>query len=163
MLFQNPNHQIFESTVNDEILFGPRNFGMPREEAGARGDVMLEVLGLGDRGSSSPHTLSLGEKRRLNVGSVAVYEPNLYLLDEPFVGQDQANVDRIMAIVRERVKAGASCMVVTHDPDFAHQSCDRIAFLKEGRLLVQGRPAEVFPLLEKEGERWYLPSGWRAS
>jgi len=161
MVFQNPNHQIFESTVNEEILFGPRNFGMPREEAGSRASSMLEVLGLGDRCDSPPHLLSLGEKRRLNVGSVTVYDPNLYLLDEPFVGQDPGNVERIMAIMRERVNRGASCMVVTHDADFALRSCDRIAFLKDARMLVQGVPWEVFSFLQKEGEGWYLPSGWR--
>lgn len=160
MVFQNPNHQIFESTVNEEILFGPRNFGMPKQEAESRTNGMLEVIGLRSRRDSSPHLLSLGEKRRLNVGSVAVYDPDLYLLDEPFVGQDPANVERIMAIVRERVKRGASCMVVTHDPDFALQTCDRIAFLREARMFVQGVPSEVFSFLQKEGEGWYLPSGW---
>jgi len=161
LVFQNPNHQIFESTVNEEILFGPRNFGIPGQEADSRASSMLEDLGLGERRDSSPHLLSLGEKRRLNVGSVTVYDPNLYLLDEPFVGQDPGNVERIMAIMRERVNRGASCMVVTHDADFALRSCDRIAFLKDARMLVQGVPWEVFSFLQKEGEGWYLPSGWR--
>jgi len=163
MVFQNPNHQIFESSINDEILFGPRNFGIPREEADARLSDVAATLGLRDRGESSPHALSLGEKRRLNVASVVVYEPHLYLLDEPFVGQDQGNVDRIMAIVREKVDRGASCLLVTHDPDLASESCDRIAFLKRGRVLVQGPPDHVFSTLDKEDEKWYLPEGWRGS
>lgn len=160
MVFQNPNHQILESTVQDEIMFGPKNFGIPMEEAEEGVKNMLDGLGLSDYRGDSPYRLSLGEKRRLNVGSVAVYEPEVYLLDEPFVGQDRGNVKRIMELVRSRIERGSSCIVVTHEPDFVIENCDRAAFLKEGRLVACDEPERVFSFLEGAGERWYLPSGW---
>ena len=76
------------------------------------------------------------------------------------MGQDRGNVKRIMGLVRSRIERGSSCIVVTHEPDFVIENCDRAAFLKEGRLVACDEPERVFSFLEGAGERWYLPSGW---
>lgn len=157
IVFQNPNHQILESTVKRELLFGPRNFGVDHGEADRMVRNTLEETGLSRYADENPHRLSMGEKRRVNVGSVTIYDPAIYLLDEPFVGQDPGNTSRIMKILRSRVERGSSCLISTHDPDFALRNCNRIAFLREGTLVHLGRPLEVFARLEEEGEEWYLP------
>jgi len=158
IVFQNPNHQILESTVRSELLFGPRNFGFEHGEADRMVGETLEETGLSRYANENPHRLSMGEKRRVNVGSVTIYGPAIYLLDEPFVGQDPGNTSRIMKILRSRVETGSSCLISTHDPDFALRNCNRIAFLREGALAHLGRPLEVFKRLQKEGEDWYLPN-----
>lgn len=160
VVFQNPNHQILESTVRKELLFGPRNFGMDPEERERKVGEMLAELGLSRYQEESPHRLSLGEKRRLNVGSVAIYDPAIYLLDEPFIGQDSINTSRIMELIRDRVGRGSSCIIATHHPDFVLENCDRVAFLRDGSVSHLGHPLEVFADLQEEGQDWYLPSRW---
>ncbi len=161
LVFQNPNHQIFESTVMDEVLFGPRNFGLAEQETRSKANALLQGSGLAEHAHESPHRLSMGEKRRLNVASVAVYEPRIFLLDEPFVGQDRANVDRIMDLMRCRAKQGSSVLLVAHDPDLIAHNCDRMAFLEAGKVAAVGEPRKVFSYLGSIGQVWYLPSGWR--
>jgi energy-coupling factor transporter ATP-binding protein EcfA2 len=160
IVFQNPNHQILESTVRKELLFGPRNFGMDPRESERRAQGMLEELGLSRYREDNPHRLSLGEKRRLNVGSVAIYDPAIYLLDEPFIGQDDGNTSRIMGLIQDRVGRGSSCVIATHHPDFVWEHCDRVAFLRDGSISHLGHPLDVFTGLEEEGQKWYLPSAW---
>jgi energy-coupling factor transporter ATP-binding protein EcfA2 len=163
-LFQNPNHQIIESTVGKDILLAPRNFGMEgTEELDRRLTALIEDLGLSGMVDTSPYRLSLGEKRRLNFGSVDIYQPGIYLLDEPFIGQDDSNVEMIMSLVHRRVDNGGSCLLATHDPDLVDEHCDRVAFLEKGSLAYLGKPGEVFVKLEDAGLGWYLPSGWRGA
>jgi energy-coupling factor transport system ATP-binding protein len=163
-LFQNPNHQIIESTVGKDLILAPRNFGMAEtEELDLRLAELIADLGLSGMIDTSPYRLSLGEKRRLNFGSVDIYQPGIYLLDEPFIGQDDSNVDIIMGLVHRRVASGGTCLLATHDPDLVDQHCDRVAFLERGRLAYLDKPGEVFAKLEDAGLGWYLPSGWSGS
>ncbi|MBU7004720.1 MAG: ABC transporter ATP-binding protein, partial [Theionarchaea archaeon] len=159
-LFQNPNHQVIESTVGKDLLLAPRNFGMEEIEVLDRLKVLLDDLGLSDLVDTSPYRLSLGEKRRLNFGSVDIYRPDIYLLDEPFIGQDESNVEMIMGMVNRRVGNGGTCILATHDPDLVNGHCDRVAFLEKGMLTYLGKPGKVFAQLEDAGLEWYLPSGW---
>lgn len=160
LVFQNPTHQLIEATVGDEIEFGPRNFGMPDDDIGEKCRIMMDYFDLTGYALSSPHSLSVGEKRRLNVASVAVYEPDIFLLDEPFIGQDLGNVERIMELIGSRVAGGSACVLVTHDPDLAMAYCDRVAFLEEGEIKADGDPESVFRYLDRAGKDWYLPAGW---
>ncbi len=123
-IFQNPNHQIFENTVFKEAAFAPRNFGMM-----VNVDTLLERSDLIHYKESNPFRLSHGEKRRLNLVSVLSYSPQVILLDEPFIGQDYENVQKIMDIMR-----GKTCLVVLHDPFIAEAFCNRAYELKGGSL-----------------------------
>ncbi len=161
IIFQNPTHQIVEMTVRREVEFGPRNFGMKNREIERGTGEMLESLHLVKYADESPYSLSTGEKRRVNVASVAVYRPKLYLLDEPFIGQDMDNVERIMEVVIPRVEDGSSCVITTHDPNFVDRYCSRLVFLRRGRIVREGRPNDVFRYLERSGEDYYLPTRWK--
>jgi energy-coupling factor transporter ATP-binding protein EcfA2 len=124
MVFQNPNHQIFENTVLKEVLFAPKNFGRDTEI-----DQLLENSDLLKYVHKNPFRLSYGEKRRLNIVSVLSYEPDVILLDEPFIGQDYENVQKIMELLK-----GYTCIMVVHDPFIARTFCNRIFELKGGVL-----------------------------
>ncbi len=124
IIFQNPNHQLFENTVYKEAVFAPKNFG---KEVNV--DHLLEKAGLGAYADRNPFKLSHGEKRRLNIASVLSYSPEILLLDEPFIGQDYANVQKIMDLLK-----GTTCIIVLHDPFIAETFCNRILELKGGKL-----------------------------
>lgn len=154
VVFQNPNHQIFAATVAEEVGFALRNFGFPQEEAGRRVERALERFGLKQYAKSSPFTLSSGEKKRLTIASVMVYEPDVLVLDEPTVGQDHRNKLAIGQTIRELAHEGRCVVAVTHDLDFASTFFDTIVVLSEGRIRAVLKASEAEPkieLLEQHG------------
>ncbi|MBU7030945.1 MAG: ABC transporter ATP-binding protein [Theionarchaea archaeon] len=124
IIFQNPNHQIFENTVYKEAAFGSKNFGRESDIGG-----LLKEAGLFQYSQTNPFRLSYGEKRRLNIISVLSYRPDVILLDEPFIGQDYENVQKIMDLLQ-----GTTCIIILHDPFIAWTFCDRVLELKGGLL-----------------------------
>jgi energy-coupling factor transporter ATP-binding protein EcfA2 len=124
LIFQNPNHQIFENTVVKEAVFASKNFGMTTDI-----EYLLNKSDLEKYSNKNPFRLSYGEKRRLNIVSVLSYKPDIILLDEPFIGQDYDNVQKIMDLLK-----GSTCIIVLHDPFIARTFCKRIFELKGGKL-----------------------------
>jgi energy-coupling factor transport system ATP-binding protein len=136
LVFQNPNHQMFEDTVEKEILFATRNFQASEGRALEAVAWFEEREGL--RRFVHPHCLSFGQKRRVNIVSAYSHEPRVLLLDEPFAGQDQGNVDRIVSLVDDIHQRGKTLVIVTHDEDFARQFCTDAVVLHEGRVIASG-------------------------
>ncbi len=156
LIFQNPNHQIFEKTVWKEVMIGPRNFKLPIDEVSNSASELLDNLGLLEYKNTSPFGLSHGEKRRLNVTSIEVYNPSLLLLDEPFTGQDINNIQNIMNILERRKKLGLATILVSHDSDIIHAFCDRAVFLEKGKILVDATIDNFFRELVKLGKRDFV-------
>jgi len=159
-VFQNPNHQLFERTVLKEAAFACRNFGLGEAEANGRALPTLERFGLAGYAGRHPLGISFGEKRRLNLCSVLSHGPSLLLLDEPFVGQDYANVERMCAELRKLKEEGKAIVLVSHDVDMVYRHCDRVVLLKEGRVLVDAPPAEAQEKLAGAGMHDYVPGGF---
>lgn len=124
MVFQNPNHQLFENTVHKEAEFACKNFHVKADI-----DDFLRKADLLKYTHDNPFRLSYGEKRRLNIISVLSYRPEVILLDEPFIGQDYENVQKIMDVLK-----GTACLMVVHDPFIAETFCHRIFELRGGNL-----------------------------
>jgi energy-coupling factor transporter ATP-binding protein EcfA2 len=158
LVFQNPCHQLFEETVEKEILFAPRNFGM--EKVKEMADRWARHFKLNALLKRPPHSLSHGQKRRLNLASVLVYGPRLAILDEVFIGQDMGNMMHIMEVLEKETKKGFAVFLIAHDPNLVSRFCDRVLFLKDGRLAVDAPTEEAFKELERMGEHAYLPMGW---
>ena len=135
-VFQNPNHQIFENTVEREMLFAPGNFGTDDSYAYEALEDFERREGL--KRYVHPHCLSFGQKRRVNILSAYSHEPKLLLLDEPFAGQDQDNVERITSIMGDILGNGGTVVVVTHDSSFARSYCTDAIVLHEGRVIASG-------------------------
>lgn len=154
-VFQNPNHQIFEDTVEREILFAPRNFLTPVSRADKAVIRFEEKEGL--KRFVHPHCLSFGQKRRVNILSAYSHEPQILLLDEPFAGQDQANVDAIASMANDIHGTGKTLVIVTHDAIFARRFCTDVVVLHEGRVIAAGSvgsiPDAVWKSLSGEGKR----------
>jgi energy-coupling factor transporter ATP-binding protein EcfA2 len=124
IIFQNPNHQIFENTVHKEACFAATNFSVDCDIV-----PLLGNAGLQEYQDRNPFRLSYGEKRRLNIVSVLSYGPGVILLDEPFIGQDYENVQKIMDLLK-----GKTCVMVLHDPFIAKAFCTRVFELQGGKL-----------------------------
>jgi energy-coupling factor transporter ATP-binding protein EcfA2 len=153
LVFQNPNHQIFESSVEKELQFASINFGLPLDEAN-RAVLSFEESEHVSR-HVHPHCLSIGQKRRVNILSSSSHGPKLILLDEPFIGQDRMNTTKIAGLLADLQREGRTIIVVTHDEAFARTFCTDVLVLKGGRLLAAGDASAVIrDQQERLFERW---------
>ncbi|MGC2492160.1 ABC transporter ATP-binding protein [Candidatus Binatus sp.] len=143
-VFQNPDHQIFAATVQDEVAFGPRNFGLPDDEIRRRCDEALEAVGLQNERQSDPFLLSKGERQRLAVASVLVLRPRMLILDEPTTGLDHREQLRMMALVRDLNRAGIAIVIITHTPWLVAEYARRVVLMRKGAKLFDGGVREFF-------------------
>ncbi|MDO8431450.1 MAG: energy-coupling factor transporter ATPase [Candidatus Binatus sp.] len=143
-VFQNPDHQIFAATVEDEVAFGPRNFGLSSDEVKRRSDEVLEAVGLQDERASDPFLLSKGERQRLAVASVLALRPRVLILDEPTTGLDHREQLRMMKLVRELNEAGTAIVIITHTPWLVAEYARRVVLMRRGAKIFDGGVREFF-------------------
>jgi energy-coupling factor transport system ATP-binding protein len=155
VVFQNPNHQIFERTVWKEQILSSKILGEVHEKSTERSANLLNSANLSNFLDRNPFSLSHGQKRRLNITSSVAHFPRILLLDEPFIGQDQEGREFISNIITETVSANGAVLVVTHDPNFAKNYCNRVIFFENGSILLDGPPEIVLHRLEDIGHTEY--------
>ena len=155
MVFQNPNYQIFERTVWKEQILTLEVLEMINEDSLEKAVQILESAHLENLRERNPFSLSHGQKRRLNVTSVVNHEPQIYLFDEPLIGQDISGRQLMAEIIRKRAEKGGISMITTHDSGFALQNCNRMLFMDNGSILLDGSPASVIQRLEEMGKPEY--------
>jgi energy-coupling factor transport system ATP-binding protein len=143
-VFQNPDHQIFAATVEDEVAFGPRNFDLAPGEIQRRCDEVLRAVGLEDARALDPFLLSKGERQRLAVASVLALRPRLLILDEPTTGLDYREQRRMMALVTELNRDGIAIVMITHTPWLVAEYARRVVLIRHGRKLYDGGVREFF-------------------
>lgn len=158
-VFQNPHHQIFERTVRAEAGFACNNFGIDPAERDRRVGEGLKRFGLLGYADCHPMGLSFGEKRRLNICSVLQHQPQLLLLDEPFVGQDFFKVAAMMDELQALKEEGKTILMVSHDIDMVYRHCDRVVLFLDGRIAVDDPSEAARNKIEALGMKEYLPGG----
>ncbi|MFE6170040.1 energy-coupling factor ABC transporter ATP-binding protein [Viridibacillus arvi] len=146
IVFQFPEHQLFEETVLKDIIFGPMNFGISEDEATKRAHHLIELVGLPltvlDK---SPFDLSGGQMRRVAIAGVLAMEPEVIVLDEPTAGLDPRGRKEIMDLFLQLHKArNLTTILVTHSMEDAARYADRIAIMHEGKCVLTGNPADIF-------------------
>ena len=147
MVFQYPEYQLFADTVEKDIAFGPKNMKLPKEEVDERVRKAMEVVGLDydQFASRSPFDLSGGEKRRAAIAGVIAMRPEILVLDEPVAGLDPAGREEILALVKKLQKeVSPTIILVSHNMDDIAVLADRIVALKDGKIVADGTPKEVF-------------------
>ncbi|RLE91078.1 MAG: ABC transporter ATP-binding protein, partial [Thermoprotei archaeon] len=144
-VFQNPDHQLFTNTVEEELAFGPRNYGLPEEEIKRRVEEALKLLELEEFRKAHPHALSRGQRRRLAVASILTMEPEILVLDEPTTGQDWGHSTMLMNIARKlNREKGVTVIFITHDMRLVAEYADRVVLLENGKVRMMGTPRQVF-------------------
>ncbi|MFX1285934.1 MAG: ABC transporter ATP-binding protein [Promethearchaeota archaeon] len=156
LIFQNPNHQIFEKSVLNEVIFAPKNFKQPLDEVIPKAKLLLKDAILDSYIENPPFSLSYGEKRRLNICSILIYKPDLLLLDEPFIGQDRANVEYLLQLLKERKLKGGTTVIVSHRREL-YDLVDYFFVLDKGELVAQGRPEEIITYLRENNIIGFVP------
>ena len=146
IVFQFPEHQLFEETVIKDIMFGPMNFGVSEEESKRRAYELITLLGLPeDVAEKSPFDLSGGQMRRVAIAGVLAFKPSVLILDEPTAGLDPRGRKDIMELFNQlHNKEDLTTILVTHSMEDAARYADRIAIMHEGRCVLIGEPREVF-------------------
>jgi len=156
-LFQNPDHQLLAATVQEEALLLGRNLGAV-DEVASRAEADLRAAGLWESRSEHPFCLSYGQKRRLNLVAATAHQPVVILADEPLIGQDPGNASALLERLRQAARGGACVLASLHDPASVWEYADRVLFLEDGRLLVDGPPDEAFEQLSLLGRTAYAAS-----
>jgi energy-coupling factor transporter ATP-binding protein EcfA2 len=143
-VFQNPDDQLFDRSVEREVSFGPRNIGLPTDAIQRLVETSLEAVGLTDARSTNPYDLDLSGRKLVALASVLALDPAVFVLDEPATGQDGPGVRRVGAIVDALRGAGRSVVAITHDMEFAAGHFGRAIVMREGSVILDGPPAVVF-------------------
>lgn len=146
IVFQFPEHQLFEETVEKDIIFGPMNFGVSETEAKERARLALKHVGLGEEIlEKSPFDLSGGQMRRVAIAGVLAMEPDVIVLDEPTAGLDPRGrkevMDMFYSLHQER---RLSTILVTHSMEDAARYADQIVIMQQGKVVKKGTPEEIF-------------------
>ncbi|NJE55207.1 energy-coupling factor ABC transporter ATP-binding protein [Thermococcus sp. 21S9] len=143
LVLQNPESQLFNMTVEDEVAFALENLGLPREEIAERVEWALKVVGLEGLENEFPPNLSGGEKQRLAIASVIAMKPSHLVLDEPTSQLDPKGKREVLRVIEELHRAGTTVVMVEHDSRFLFRKADRLVVLNDGRVVLQGKPCEV--------------------
>lgn len=143
-VFQNPDDQLFERTVRDEVAFGPRAMGRPAAQVTVAVDAALARCGLAGQASTHPHDLGLADRRWVTIASALAAEPSVIVLDEPTLGQDRKARGRLAGLVTSLAAEGRLVLVVTHDMDFVADACETTVILARGAVAYAGPTATAF-------------------
>lgn len=150
IVFQFPEHQLFEETVLKDIMFGPMNFGVSEQEAEARAKELVDLVGLPENIlEKSPFDLSGGQMRRVAIAGVLAMEPEVIVLDEPTAGLDPRGQKEIMDMFYNlHQERGLTTILVTHSMEDAARYADNIVIMHEGKNVLSGTPQEIFKDVE---------------
>jgi len=153
--FQNPDFQLCNRTVREELEFGPRNLKLPEEEIKRRVENVVKIMGFEGLLDENPFSLSKGERQKLAVASILTMEPDVLIVDEPTTGQDYKTGREMMEFYRKLNQRGKTIIVITHDMNLAAEYARRVVVLREGRVILDG-PTRLVYSKTKELESTYL-------
>ncbi len=142
-VFQNPDHQLFSETVEDEIGFALKNFGFDAETIEKRVTWALNLLDLTEYRKTSPFMLSGGERKRVALASVLAWDPDTVILDEPTIGQDHQQKETLRQFIVQLNSQGKTVVIVTHDVEFVAECNPRVVLMTQGQIVADGEARRV--------------------
>ena len=144
LAFQDPDRQIFAGKVRNEVGFGPRNLGRTGPELERAIDEALVATGLDGEAQTNPYDLGYSRRKLLALASILAMGTPIIVLDEPTTGQDARGVERIRQIVDRLAADGRTVVAISHDMRFVAESFERVVVMRDGRVVLDGTPAEAF-------------------
>jgi energy-coupling factor transport system ATP-binding protein len=142
-VFQNPDHQLFSDSVEEEISFALRNFGFEESVVESRVTWALNLLNLTQYRKTSPFMLSGGERKRVALASVLAWNPETLILDEPTIGQDYQQKEKLRQFILQMKTQGKTVIMVTHDVEFVAECNPRVLLMCEGKIVDDGEAARI--------------------
>ena len=145
LVFQFPEYQLFEETIEKDIIFGPMNFGVSEEEAKKIAHNVLKTVGLDESYlNKSPFDLSGGQKRRVAIAGILAMNPDILILDEPTAGLDPQGTNEMMSLFKRINESGKTIILVTHDMNPVLQYCDEVVVMNHGKVEKHDTVTNVF-------------------
>ena len=146
LVFQYPEHQLFEESVSKDVAFGPKNLGLPAKEIGERVREALEKVGLGspEIAEKSPFELSGGQMRRAAMAGVLAMRPKLLVLDEPAAGLDPQSREDMLNLIASLHRQGTTVVMISHAMDDVARYATRAVVMEHGTIAMDGTPEEIF-------------------
>ena len=145
LVFQFPEYQLFEETVEKDVAFGLKNFGYKEKEAIELAHKALLSVGLDEKYfQKSPFELSGGERRRVAIAGILAIDPDILVLDEPTAGLDVKGAKDVMTLIKTMHENGKTIIMVTHDMDLVMKYCNLVYVLKDGKLAYEGNVSKLF-------------------
>jgi len=146
--FQNPDHQLFSGTVEEEVRFGPKNLGATDAEVARQAEHAISLMGLGEFRAAQPLSLPLGVRRKVSIASVIAMNPQVILLDEPTTGLDAGEIVDLMGCIRALNEEGHTLILITHDMRLVAQLAKRVLVMASGRIVLDSDREGAFADLE---------------
>ena len=143
-VFQNPDYQLFCTSVEEEVRFGPKNMGFGRDDESALAERALKLMDISHLREQSPVSLSLGDRRKVAIASVLATSPRVLLLDEPTTGLDSVESTQLMATLDVLRSEGMTIVLITHDMRLVAQHMDRVVVMSEGVVALDTGVEEAF-------------------
>lgn len=146
LVFQYPEHQLFEAEIFSDVCFGPKNMGLSEEEIKVRAEKAMREAGLDESyNEKSPFEISGGEKRRVAIAGVLAMEPEYLVLDEPTAGLDPEGRRAILSQIKKlNLESGITIVLVTHSMEDVAEFADEVFVMDHGKLVMEGTPKAVF-------------------
>ena len=145
LVFQFPEYQLFEETIEKDIIFGPMNFGTSEEEAKEIAKKVIKMVGLDETYlQKSPFDLSGGQKRRIAIAGILAMDPDILVLDEPTAGLDPQGIREMMDLFKSIHQLGKTVILVTHDMNHVLEYCNEVIVMNEGCVERKGKVKDVF-------------------
>jgi energy-coupling factor transport system ATP-binding protein len=142
-VFQNPDHQLFSETVEEEIAFALKNFGFNPDVIEKRVTWALNLLGLAQYRKTSPFMLSGGERKRVALASVLAWDPKILILDEPTIGQDYQQKEKLRQFILQMKAQDKTIVIVTHDVEFVAECNPRVVLMRGGKIVADGEARKI--------------------
>ena len=155
IVFQFPEYQLFESTVEKDVMFGPLNFGASEEKAKEKAHKALAMVGIpASYYQKSPFELSGGEKRRVAIAGILAMEPKVLVLDEPIAGLDPKGIKEIMNLFKKIHQQGVTIILVSHDMDVVLEYASDVIVMEDGKIVKRTTPYQLFA--DKDFDKYCL-------
>ena len=144
VIFQNPMHQLFSNTLEDEIKFSLKNLNLDKEEIQIKVDQVLEEFDLEKYRKRSPLNLSGGESKKLAIASILCRDPDILVFDEPTLGQDAKEINFLLGLIKNELERGKTIIMVTHNIEFTVEHVPRTILMSGGQIIADGPTESIF-------------------